>query len=534
MPKNITNQEPEYQRRSQFESIKKDTRNNVNRFEKFVNAFKSFANIPVNQSIQSFGEFLNLNTPSSSTNNQSSNNRVEHVASGKNHSLIALKDGRVFHCGHSFEYENMSPRMSVPKTPTLIDPQHFNYEKVVRVYAGYYHSIALTQNGNVYAWGKNTAGCLGYDTELFSVDNPQKIDSSHFSNYKVKHVIATGLGTLFLTENNQLYSTGYKTVSNKIIGRNTVTVAYGSTVPLLVKMNIGNNEIPVKISCGRFVLVLTDAGKVYQFHPQMPNFNSKNQYVSNTSRYSNKNAPLHLVAETHEYDPEHFNKQNIIDIESSQGMNYALTSLGQIYKWKPDELYDSAPDVEVLPKSFADRLTAKLIDSQYFNNEKIIDIKAGGEGVFINRAHYSHLFATTQTGKIFSMGDNHYSQLGIGSQEDYYFGQINPLNFNNEQIETIVPSVHSPSVFAISQSGNLYAWGDNSHYKLALGEQDIVPVPKLVDGSIFSNNASSVAVQTLNEQYISDEDEEDFVDVMNDGSDSDDSDDDSPLLNSNI
>ena len=42
-----------------------------------------------------------------------------------------------------------------------IDSKHFNNNKVIKSVCGYYHSIILTQNGNVYSFGDNTCAALG-------------------------------------------------------------------------------------------------------------------------------------------------------------------------------------------------------------------------------------------------------------------------------------------------------------------------------------------------------------------------------------
>ncbi|WP_373232375.1 RCC1 domain-containing protein [Cohnella sp.] len=49
-------------------------------------------------------------------------------------------------------------------------------EKVFRVAAGFDHSLALTENGTVYAWGDNTYGQVGINSAKGIVSGPQKIE----------------------------------------------------------------------------------------------------------------------------------------------------------------------------------------------------------------------------------------------------------------------------------------------------------------------------------------------------------------------
>ena len=49
-------------------------------------------------------------------------------------------------------------------------------EKVSQLAAGFDHSLVLTENGTVYAWGDNTYGQVGINSAKGIVSGPQKVE----------------------------------------------------------------------------------------------------------------------------------------------------------------------------------------------------------------------------------------------------------------------------------------------------------------------------------------------------------------------
>jgi len=89
--------------------------------------------------------------------------RVHSVSVGTSHMLALTRDGKVLSWGNG-EYGrcgNGKRKQSAPEPVELLAGK-----MAVSVAAGSQHSLALTADGVVYAWGKNDAGQLG----LVSVD----------------------------------------------------------------------------------------------------------------------------------------------------------------------------------------------------------------------------------------------------------------------------------------------------------------------------------------------------------------------------
>lgn len=73
-------------------------------------------------------------------------------------------------------------------------------ENVVKVYAGEYHSVALTDKGNVYTWGLNNRGQLGlgYDPSVRDmVMSPERVTltDSNAKTVELTDIVKVSVGT---------------------------------------------------------------------------------------------------------------------------------------------------------------------------------------------------------------------------------------------------------------------------------------------------------------------------------------------------
>jgi len=83
--------------------------------------------------------------------------KIKQIKSGYRHTLILTRTGKVYELGdiNSCELgEYYDVEANIHKTkPCLIDPKYFEHGKIVQITAGAYHSMALSQKGDVYVWG---------------------------------------------------------------------------------------------------------------------------------------------------------------------------------------------------------------------------------------------------------------------------------------------------------------------------------------------------------------------------------------------
>lgn len=122
-------------------------------------------------------------------------------AFGLTHSLAIRDDGSVFAWGH-----NAFGQLGLGDTVARLEPTQIpGLANVVQVRVGQQHSAALTADGVVYTWGANTVGELGGNSDLTTVVlSPRRVQIAAV-------VVDLACGTahcLALTEGGRLYAWG--------------------------------------------------------------------------------------------------------------------------------------------------------------------------------------------------------------------------------------------------------------------------------------------------------------------------------------
>lgn len=95
---------------------------------------------------------------------------VVQCAVGQKHGVLLTDEGIVYTWGSSNtsgELGRSPPSPEAEKKPSPITDSTFRNEIIVSIAAGWKHSLALTMEGKLYAWGENKAGQLGIIVEDF-------------------------------------------------------------------------------------------------------------------------------------------------------------------------------------------------------------------------------------------------------------------------------------------------------------------------------------------------------------------------------
>jgi uncharacterized repeat protein (TIGR02543 family) len=93
---------------------------------------------------------------------------VADIDAGSSHSLVVTSTGRVFAWGSNGSGQLGNGATSSQRTPFEIT-EHFDLEeddKVIAITAGTTHTLAITSQGRLFAWGSNTSGQLGYELQI--------------------------------------------------------------------------------------------------------------------------------------------------------------------------------------------------------------------------------------------------------------------------------------------------------------------------------------------------------------------------------
>jgi alpha-tubulin suppressor-like RCC1 family protein len=349
------------------------------------------------------------------------------------HSLFLTYDGHVYSCGNNDYGQLGLGNYDDYYIPKLIDDL-YNIN-IIKISAGGYHSLFLTDGGDVYSCGYNYSGQLGLDNNK-NQNRPKLIQNFYNNTSYIKYgditIIEISSGdvhSLFLTDGGDVYSCG----NNNYYGQLGLGNNNNKNIPTLIQYFYNNDEIKInndeikinndeitiiEISTGSYhSLFLTDNGDVYSC-----GYNYFGQLGLGNN--NNKNIPT-LIQYFYNNDEIKINNNEITIIEISAGSYHSLflTDDGNVYscgynysgQLGLDNNYNQ--NIPTLIKSFNNDDEIKI------NNYEItiIEISAGG---------YHNLFLTDD-GYVYSCGYNNYGQLGLG----IYDWRINiPTlikNFNN-------------------------------------------------------------------------------------------------------
>ncbi len=134
------------------------------------------------------------------------------VAAGLEHSLALCRDGTVAAWGGGYNGQLGNPSLGSPysSTPVAVDVSGALAGKtVVALAAGCAHSLALCSDSQVYAWGRNDYGQLG-DTTTTNSSRPVAVDTSGALAGKTVVAVAAGNEhSLALDSEGQVVAWGY-------------------------------------------------------------------------------------------------------------------------------------------------------------------------------------------------------------------------------------------------------------------------------------------------------------------------------------
>ncbi|KAI5065917.1 hypothetical protein GOP47_0018541 [Adiantum capillus-veneris] len=147
------------------------------------------------------------------------NRRVKIIAVAKHHSLVVTEGGEVFTWGSNREGQLGYTSVDTQPTPRRVSTLK---AKVVAAAAANKHSAVLTEAGEVFTWGCNREGQLGYGTSN-SASNPVPRVVEYVKGKIFCSVSAAKYHTVVLGSEGEVFTWGYKLVMPRrvSIARNT-------------------------------------------------------------------------------------------------------------------------------------------------------------------------------------------------------------------------------------------------------------------------------------------------------------------------
>jgi alpha-tubulin suppressor-like RCC1 family protein len=328
--------------------------------------------------------------------------------------------------------------------------------------AGNSYTLALTEAGEVYVWGLNDHGQLGLgDTE--NRLTPTRVPGLT----KVKAIVAGNFYTLALSESGEVYAWGYNGEGN---------LGVGDTEDRLTPTKVPGLSAVKAIAAGlSHSLALTESGDVYAWG-------------------TNNHGQLGLGDSQDRLTPTKI--PGLARVKAiAAGWNYslALTESGEVYTWGSNGLGQlGLADTQ-------DRLTPTRVPG-------LTTIKAIAAGAY-------HSLALAESGDVYSWGLKGDEYGGLLKSDGLEYIKV-LLKAVRHRTPTKVPGLIRVRAvaagegysLALTESGEVYAWGWNEHGQLGLGDTAVRLTPTKVPGlsavkAIAAGFSHSLALTESGEVY---------------------------------
>lgn len=135
--------------------------------------------------------------------------KVIQVAAGGEHSLALTSDGRVYSWGANSSGQLGTGNNVNSKAPVAVRTDGaLSGKTVIAISAGLAHSLALTSEGRVVAWGQNGDGQLGIDSIVNSNVPVQIVQSASLGRRSIVAIAAGGYHSVALANDGRIYAWG--------------------------------------------------------------------------------------------------------------------------------------------------------------------------------------------------------------------------------------------------------------------------------------------------------------------------------------
>ena len=453
---------------------------------------------------------------------------IVQIAAGANHNMVLTSDGAVYTWG--WNYHGQLGNNTKTNSNTIVAVQTISTpiagKKIVKIAAGQGHSLALTDDGMVYAWGRNDTGQLGNNaTTDAMLPVAVTVTGTPMSNKTIVEIASGARHSLAIDSSGKVYAWG-RNGSGQLGNNSTVN----ALTPVAVQAPADKNIIQVSGSgwLGASSSALASDGTVYSwgrgFDGQLgdgTNNDSSVPVITTINLVDTPSTPTHVMAKPGDTTaiiswqaPIVSGGQNItgyvlqyqaVGASSWTTINVAAAATSHtITGLTNDQTYRIrlAAKITAGTGDFSNVvLVTPHAKPTITNVSPAIGPVAGGQNVTLTGTNFilkskkimqtvngnGYSLALSADGTVYTWGRNEYGQLGNG------------VTATNSPVPVAVKTAGTPMegktivqisakvwyALALASDGTVYSWGFNSWGQLGNGT------------SGTANNASApVAVKT--------------------------------------
>lgn len=142
-------------------------------------------------------------------NNGDQSDQVKDIVSIREGSVLLITEkGRLFGLGSIVRESTHFIELDLEKNMPRSENDQSHFVKVKQIAGISSHFVILTENGEIYVWGKNDNGQLGIGNKIDQKNPFTFIKVPPFSKYKIVFIAAGSKFSIFVAENGDLWATG--------------------------------------------------------------------------------------------------------------------------------------------------------------------------------------------------------------------------------------------------------------------------------------------------------------------------------------
>lgn len=309
---------------------------------------------------------------------------------------------------------------------------------VVQICCGSGHTVVLSEEGEVYTWGRGDDGRLGHGDNGWKYV-PRTVEALRGLN--IVQVTCGSYHTAAITDRGDLYSWGGGMYGKLGHGNES-----GHSKPCLVEALKG--VFLIQIACGsRHTIALADTHDVYTWGDQ------------------ENGVAGHGETEGHQYLPRMvaaLRDKETIQVAACGFHTAALTASGRIYTWGEGKFGRLGHGDE------RNRSVPTVIASLAAADVNIAQVACGG----------FHSAAFSESGQLYTWGGGEHGQLGHGDKKNETKPKL--VKALGDEVMVMITCGWSHTA-ALTDTGTVYTWGNGDHGKLGYGDTNKVTQPRVVE-----------------------------------------------------
>ena len=358
------------------------------------------------------------------------------ISAGSLHTIALKEDGTLWAWGYNY-YGQLGLDDSGSGTDRATPTQVGTATDWLAISAGSSHTIALKEDGTLWAWGFNHYGQLGLDDSGLGTDRAIPTQVGDDTDWLA--ISAGSLHTIALKEDGTLWAWGYNYYGQLGLDDS------GSGTDRATPTQVGTATDWLAISAGSsHTIALKEDGTLWAW-----GFNHYGQLGLDDSGLGTDRAIPTQVGDDTDW----------LAISAGDNHTIALKENRTLWAWG----HNSSGQLGL------DNTTKRVTPTQVGTATDWLAISGGS----------THTIALKEDGTLWAWGGNYYGQLGLGDSGSGTDRTI-PTQVGTATNWYAI-SAGDDHTIALKEYGTLWAWGFNSNGQLGLGNTDNTDTPTLIN-----------------------------------------------------